>query len=67
RGYPYRPEGCPRLQPLGGAYDGLAQYQRAIEDLNEALRLDPELAPVCTNRAVAYTHLGELGKTMTPP
>ena len=34
----------------GFTYLNLGEYQRAIEDLNEALRLDPQDALACNNR-----------------
>ena len=36
----------------------MEQHQRAIQDLDEAIRLDPQLAVAYTNRAEAYTLLG---------
>ena len=33
----------------------LGQFQRAIEDHDEAIRLNPELALVYFNRGVAYS------------
>ena len=43
----------------GNAYAKLGQYQRAIEDYDEAICLDPEFARAYTNRARAYSLLGE--------
>ena len=42
----------------GTAYLSLGEYQRATEDLNEALRLVPQFATAYVNRAVSYTLLG---------
>ncbi len=36
----------------------MGDYQRAIDDLDEAIRLDPELALAYYNRALASTLLG---------
>jgi len=43
----------------GVAYTRLGQYQRAIEDYNEAIRLNPDLAEVYNDRGVAYRKLGQ--------
>jgi protein O-mannosyl-transferase len=43
----------------GGAYNNISQYQRAIEDYNEAIRLKPYSAIFYTNRGVAYENLGQ--------
>ena len=43
----------------GGAYLWLGQYQRAIEDYDEAIRLDRELVLPYVNRARAYAVLGK--------
>ena len=37
----------------------LGQYERAIEDLNEAIRLDPQYAKAYFNRGVIYERLGK--------
>ena len=37
----------------------MGQFQRAIRDYDEAIRLDPQLALVYSNRAIAYTLLGK--------
>ena len=39
----------------GLTYVFLGDYQRAIQDLDEAIRLDPELALAYANRAINYT------------
>ncbi len=41
------------------AYDELGQHQRAIGDLDEAIRLDPQYAPAYSNRGLAYSQLGQ--------
>ncbi len=43
----------------GNAYNDLGEHQRAIEDLNEAIRLDPKLAMAYNNRGISYGNLGE--------
>ncbi len=43
----------------GGAYNELGEYRRAIDDLNQALRLDPGDAVAYNNRGVAYGNLGD--------
>jgi tetratricopeptide (TPR) repeat protein len=55
-----------KLQPYanayitrGIAYCHLGQYQRAIEDFNEAIRLKPDLDTAYNNRGVAYINLGQ--------
>ncbi len=42
----------------GETYGQLGKYKRAIEDYDEAIRLNPQLASAFANRAVAYTYLG---------
>ncbi len=43
----------------GVAYGNLGEYRRAIEDYDEALRLDPDYAVAYNNRGSAYSNLGE--------
>ncbi len=43
----------------GLAYIDLGEYRRAIEDYDEALRLDPGNASAYNNRGYAYRELGE--------
>ena len=42
----------------GADYDKLGQYQLAIEDYNEAIRLKPDLALAYNNRGLAYLAQG---------
>jgi tetratricopeptide (TPR) repeat protein len=42
----------------GAAYGNLGQYQRAIEDCNEAIRLKPDYAWAYNNRGIAYLKQG---------
>ena len=58
--------GGPREQRLANAYDGrgrahfiLGQFQKSVEDLGEATRLDPELPLSYAIRARVYTLLGK--------
>ena len=51
------------VQPVPASCRGvrrghLGQYQQAIEDYDEAIRLDPELAEPYANRLLAHTLLG---------
>ena len=41
----------------GHNYYHLGQFERAIEDFNEAIRLDTEFALAYANRALAHTRL----------
>ena len=43
----------------GIAYRNLGQEERAIEDYDEAIRLDPEYALAYNNRGVAYQAIGK--------
>ena len=43
----------------GLAYAELGEYRRAIEDYDEALRLNPGYALAHKNRKIALGHLGE--------
>ena len=44
---------------LGLTYLDLGQYERAIEDFDEAIRLNPQSAIAYNNRGVAYERLGK--------
>ena len=44
---------------FGGFGLNLREPQRAIQDLDEAIRLDPRFAQAYANRAIAHTLLGE--------
>ena len=43
----------------GSVYDSLGEYQRAIQDYDQAIRLEPQDALAYANRALAYTDLGK--------
>ena len=43
----------------GLAYSNLNQYQRAIQDFDEAIRLNPRVAETYNNRGSAYNMLGQ--------
>jgi tetratricopeptide (TPR) repeat protein len=43
----------------GFVYDNLKQYQRAVADYDQAIRLNPEFAKAYANRGLAYTKLGQ--------
>ena len=43
----------------GLAYDGIGQYQRAIQDYDEAIQLDPDYAWAYHDRGMAYHRLGQ--------
>ena len=44
----------------GNAYADLGEHRRAIEDFDQALRLDPGYAHAYANRANARCHLGQV-------
>ena len=51
---------CGHQSPLHtAAYHLLGEHQRAVEDLDEAIRLDPKYADNYYNRGNAYGKLGE--------
>lgn len=43
----------------GNAYDDLGEYNRAIDDYTEALRIEPGYASAYNNRGVSYDNLGD--------
>ena len=43
----------------GNAYSWLGQYLRAIQDFDEAIRLDPQLVLAYYNRGDTYLNLRE--------
>ena len=40
-------------------YQSIESYERAVQDHDEAIRLDPEHVLAYINRALAYTFLGK--------
>ncbi|MBU3968135.1 MAG: tetratricopeptide repeat protein [Euryarchaeota archaeon] len=49
---------------LGMAYDMAGMYENAVEEFNEALRLDPEYIEVLNNLAVTYHRMGLFDKAI---
>jgi tetratricopeptide (TPR) repeat protein len=49
----------------GDAYNHKGQYDRAIEDYNKAIQLNPNLAVAYNNRGVAYADKGQYGKAIS--
>ena len=43
----------------GNEYLSLGQYEQAIQDFDEAIRLDPQYSDVYYNRGLAYEALGK--------
>ncbi len=52
------PEYAAAYNNRGIVYRSLGQHERAIEDYNEAIRLNPQNPLPYTNRGVAYGGLG---------
>jgi lipoprotein NlpI len=50
----YRANEAVAFYNRGNAYEAKAQYDRAIEDFDQAIRLDPRYAPAFYNRGNAY-------------
>ena len=48
----------------GASYDGLSQYERAIEDYDEAIRLDPNDPLAYSNRGTTYDALGQYSRAI---
>ncbi|MBI5237593.1 MAG: tetratricopeptide repeat protein [Deltaproteobacteria bacterium] len=49
----------------GNAYYKKGQHDRAIEDFNKAIALNPKLAEVYSNRGLAYGEKGQLDRTIS--
>jgi len=47
------------LVDSGYEYNSLGQYERAIQDFDEAIRLNPQNAGAYHNRGVAYGRIGK--------
>ena len=48
----------------GNDYDNLGQYEKAIKDYDEAIRLDPQRAVAYYNRGFTYDNLGQYEKAI---
>jgi len=48
----------------GYAYDELGEYQRALQDYDRAIELDPNYAKAYHNRGIAYDELGEYQRAL---
>jgi len=48
----------------GNAYQTKQDYEHAIADYDESLRLMPSIAPVVKNRGVAYAHKGDYDRSI---
>jgi tetratricopeptide (TPR) repeat protein len=48
----------------GVAYRVKGEYDKAIADFNEAIKLRPEFANAFNNRGVAYRNVGDLGRAV---
>jgi tetratricopeptide (TPR) repeat protein len=48
----------------GTLYLAQAAFDNAIEDFNEAIRLNPNYAPAYTNRGITYFNMGEYKKAL---
>jgi tetratricopeptide (TPR) repeat protein len=48
----------------GNAYMAKREFQKAVADYTEAIRLEPKLAPVYEHRGAAYRALGQTDKAM---
>jgi lipoprotein NlpI len=48
----------------GNAYQSKGEYQRAIQDYDEALRIDPDSALAFNNRASAFQHMGNYDRAI---
>ena len=49
----------------GNTYNALGQDQRAIQDYDQAIQLDPQNTPAYYNRGLAYQSLGEDEKAIS--
>jgi lipoprotein NlpI len=48
----------------GNAYQSKGEYQRAIQDYDEAIRIDPEAALTFNNRGSAFQHMGNYDRAI---
>ncbi|MBI4709688.1 MAG: tetratricopeptide repeat protein [Nitrospirae bacterium] len=49
----------------GTAYEDKCQYDRAIEDYNRAIEINPKLANAYFNRGIPYAIKGNMGKAIS--
>ena len=50
------------MSDRGVVYANQGNYDKAISDFTEAIRLDPQFAPAYYNRGTAYLHKGDHAK-----
>ena len=48
----------------GNAYADKGEYDKAIEDFDQAIALQPDLAEACYNRGIAYYYKGEYDRAI---
>ena len=48
----------------GNAYQSKGEYQRAIQDYDEAIRIDPDSALAFNNRGTAFQHVGDYARAI---
>ncbi len=53
---------APAYNNRGGVYGRLGDVQLAIEDFDEAIRLDPQYALAYFNRGLAYSAIGDVAR-----
>ena len=63
-GHPAQPEIRRGYCNRGIAYRHKGEYDKAIADYTEAIRLDPKYAKAYNNRGIAYRHKGEFDKAI---
>jgi lipoprotein NlpI len=52
------------LNYRGGVYVGKGDYDKAVEDYDQAIRLKPDDASTYNNRGIAYSHKGEYDRAI---
>jgi tetratricopeptide (TPR) repeat protein len=50
----------------GAVYDTKGEYQRAIADYDEALRIDPNMKKAAENRRIAWARLAKTAQARKP-
>ena len=53
------PNYAPALNNRGNAYYGKGEFERAIKDYDEAIRMNPKYTAAYDNRGLAYKHKGD--------